>query len=127
MEAEIDPEGGGLMKRKLKSDRGETLIELLASILIASLSVALVFGSIMASTQMDHQAQELDESYYATLSKAEKQAAGDQYEGGQPAGASVIIADTTIIADPTAAPSAPAAVIFYGGKSAFSYALDTTP
>ena len=35
------------MRKKLRDNRGETLVEVLASILIAALSVALLFSSIM--------------------------------------------------------------------------------
>lgn len=60
---------------KLRDDRGETLVEVLASILIASLSVALLFGCVMASANIDRQAQELDEDHYAGLSAAEARTA----------------------------------------------------
>lgn len=64
------------MKNKLKDARGETLVEVLASILICALSVAMLFGSVMASSNMDRQAQELDNQYYLDLTKAERQQAG---------------------------------------------------
>lgn len=59
--------------KKLRDDRGETLVEVLASILIASVSVALLFGCVMASSGMDRRARELDGKHYEALTAAEKQ------------------------------------------------------
>ena len=60
------------MKRpKLRSERGETLIEVLASVLIVSLSVMMVAGSVMASSKVDVDAKRLDEAHYAALSRAD--------------------------------------------------------
>jgi len=109
------------VKRKLKSSRGETLVELLASILIASLSVVLVFGSIMASAVMDRQAQELDEDYYEALSMAERQSGADKLT--LPAG--TVSRVTVSNANIATSPFFPVPVIFYGGKGAVSYVLDT--
>lgn len=59
--------------KKLRDSRGETLVEVLASILIASLSVALLFGCVMASTNMDRDAKKLDKEHYEALTAAEMQ------------------------------------------------------
>lgn len=59
--------------KKLRDNRGETLVEVLASILIASLSVALLFGCVMASSNMDREARQLDEKHYNALTAAEGQ------------------------------------------------------
>lgn len=61
------------MMKKIRDDRGETLVEVLASILIASLSVALLFGCVMASSNMDRDAKKLDGEHYAALTAAEVQ------------------------------------------------------
>lgn len=61
--------------KKLQQNRGETLVEVLASILIASLSVALLFGCVMASSGMDRQAAELDGKHYEALTGVETQSA----------------------------------------------------
>lgn len=63
------------MIHKLKSQRGETLVETLASIVIAALSVALLFTCVMAASQINRMAQEADAAYYADLTAAETQAA----------------------------------------------------
>lgn len=63
------------MIHKLKSQRGETLVETMASIVIAALSVALLFTCVMAASQINRMAREADEAYYADLTAAETQAA----------------------------------------------------
>ena len=64
------------MSEKLQSSRGETLVEVLASILICALSITLLFGAVMASASMDRTAQEADSRYYQALTKAERQRKG---------------------------------------------------
>lgn len=59
--------------KKLRENRGETLVEVLASILIAALSVALLFGCVMASSSIDRDARDLDGKHYKALTEAEKQ------------------------------------------------------
>ena len=57
-------------KAKLRSNQGETLVELLASVLIATLSVALLFGCVTASFQLGRQADQSDTYFYQTLTAA---------------------------------------------------------
>jgi len=104
------------MRRKLKDCRGETLVELMASIVIASLSVTLVFGAIMASASLDRQALEADEKYYETLSRAERQGADDEFSAST---------GTVTVTNGIGAMSAEPDVTFYGGEGAVSYALNT--
>lgn len=59
------------MRKKLRERRGETLVELLASILIGALSVALLVGGIMVSVRLGLDARERDEDYYRQLTAAE--------------------------------------------------------
>lgn len=59
------------MNRKLKDNRGETLVEMLASILIAALSVAVLFTCCMASVEMGRETRAADHRYYEGLSAAE--------------------------------------------------------
>lgn len=61
------------MREKLLSSRGETLVETLASILICALSVALLFGAVMASIRLNRTTREADTRYYLDLSRAERQ------------------------------------------------------
>lgn len=61
------------MRCKLGDSRGETLVELLAAILVAALSVALLFTCCTAAASMDRRAKEVDAEHYAALSAAERQ------------------------------------------------------
>lgn len=61
------------MRKKLRDCRGETLAEVFASILIAALSVAMLFGGIMTAVRVDGAARELDADYFQALSAAESQ------------------------------------------------------
>lgn len=59
--------------KKLKNDRGETLVEVLASVLISALSVTLLFSAVMVSSRIDVNAKEADSGYYANFTNAEVQ------------------------------------------------------
>lgn len=63
------------MRRKLNSQSGETLVEALASILIAFLSVTMLFFCVSAASRMDEGTVDSDKLYYEALTAAE--AAGD--------------------------------------------------
>lgn len=60
------------LTQKLHRQNGETLPEVLASILICTLSVALLFTGIMASVKINEQAAKSDEGFYDALSIAEQ-------------------------------------------------------
>lgn len=96
------------MGRKLRDSRGETLVELLASILIAALSVALLFTCCLASAEMDENARKSDERYYKALSEAEAQT---QAAGGDPVNVKVEGNSTSTTID----------AILYGGEDMYSY------
>lgn len=59
------------MRKKLRGARGETLVELMASIVIGVLSVALLVSGVMAAASIGRAAREEDLDYYAGLSAAE--------------------------------------------------------
>ena len=59
--------------KKLKNDRGETLVEVLASVLISALSVTLLFSAVMVSSRIDVNAKAADSGYYANFTNAEIQ------------------------------------------------------
>lgn len=103
------------MKRKLKNERGETLIEVLASILIGALSVALLFTAVMASGRMDLDTKETDKKYNEVLGKAENRESLDS---------SITLADPKVtVRNPDVLPTAEIPVDFYGGEGALSYKL----
>lgn len=55
---------------KLKNNRGETLIEVIAAILIATLSAALLFSFVIVSTKMDLDVKGVDENHYEAITAA---------------------------------------------------------
>ena len=61
------------MLRRLKSAGGETLVETMAAILVAALSVALLVGGITAAGRINRTARERDEAFYDQLTAAEEQ------------------------------------------------------
>lgn len=103
------------MKGKLHENGGETLVEVMASIVIATLSVALLFGSIMASSGIDLSAQRADESYYQALSRAEAQTLPD---AENPLPDALSNGKLTITAGGI---SQEASIQFYGGEGMYSY------
>lgn len=109
------------MREKLKSSRGETLVEVLASILICTLSIALLVGAVMASSRMDLQAREADEEYYDALTKAERQ---DKAPDGTPDSFTPDPALTVTVRNITSSTD-PLTTSFYGTDRLFSYAAGT--
>ncbi len=105
------------MKRKLRDIRGETLVEVLASILIAALSVALLFSAVLASARMARRAEQTDGTFHASLRAAEEQAGTDVVTVPDEAKVTVKNKDPFVIG----APELP--VTFFGGKGVVSYAL----
>jgi len=112
------------MMKKWKDSRGETLVEVLAAILIASLSVTLVFGAIMASATMDRQAQDVDGKYYDALSKAERQGPGDEFTNPSGTEFQVKVAKKVDVGAAPEVTLGKGKVTFYGGEGAVSYALN---
>lgn len=55
----------------LHNNRGETMIEALASILIGTFSVALLFTCIMSSFRIDDSVRAVDEERYKNFSEAD--------------------------------------------------------
>ena len=58
---------------KLRSRRGETLVETLVAILVSALSVVLLVGGITAAAQINRRAAEQDGDFYGQLTAAEGQ------------------------------------------------------
>ncbi len=106
------------MRQKLADARGETLVEVLASILIGALSVAMLFSAAMASGSMDRTAGEADEVFNTSLNAAEEQKAPTEGE------VTVKYTPPPGSTDPAPPdPPPPVRVNFYGGPGALSYAL----
>ena len=98
-------------REKILNSRGETLVETLAAILIAVLSVALLLGSVTASGQLARQADQSDTSFFTTLTEAENREAPLTISDGNP---QVTITE--------GAKTATIPVQVYGGEDLYSYA-----
>lgn len=69
------------LRKKLHNSKGETLVEVLVSILICTLSVALLFSSIMASARINKQAETSDSGFFQVLNAAEEKS-GTPFQSG---------------------------------------------
>ena len=56
---------------KLRSKRGETLVEMLVSIVLLGLSISIMSVMVATAYNMNMAAREADEKYYSDLSAAE--------------------------------------------------------
>ena len=97
------------MSSKLKDQRGETLTEVLAAVLVSAISVALLFGGVMASARVE------DPAYYGALSAAE----GRTETATPPVGTGFKLKVTT---NAPGVPSQDVGIQVYGQKGAWSYA-----
>ena len=59
------------LKCKLNNQTGETLIEVIASILVCVISISMLMGGVAASATINKNADAVDETFYETLSQAE--------------------------------------------------------
>ena len=59
------------LARKLRSRRGESLVEVLAAVLICALSVLLLASAAVAVGNINRAASDNDEAYYEALNNAE--------------------------------------------------------
>ena len=103
----------------LHDNRGETLIEMLATILVAALSVTLLFSCVTTSFKLDSDAQKLDEAHFSAFSDAEVYVA-------EPDATPVPGTVTITLIDPTPelgepCPSVAPTVEIYGGEGMYSY------
>lgn len=97
--------------KKLKSENGESLVEVFAAILIASLSVAFLTISVMTAVNMNRAAESADKRYYDSITAAETKPAPT--DGSAPPEGKVTIQGngSTKIYD----------ISFYGGDGMYSY------
>ncbi len=98
------------MSRKLKSQSGETLIEALASILIATLSVTMLCFCVSAASRMDEGTVDSDKLYYEALTAAETAGAADKTDDSG-----------TVTIQPQSGTSFELPVDFYGKDGLYSY------
>lgn len=121
------------MKEKLRSSRGETLVEVLASVLVCALSIILLVGAVTASTNIDLRAQSADAEYYDALSRAERQSKepvpsadgapkADTYES-LPGGTKVSVVSSSG-GSVEIKPGEASKLYFYGTERLLSYAID---
>jgi type II secretory pathway pseudopilin PulG len=66
------------LRRKLRSNGGETLVELLVSILIGTLAITILMTGVAAAGRMERNAHQADERFYEALSAAEGQTSAAQ-------------------------------------------------
>lgn len=117
------------MREKLRNSRGETLVEMLASVLVCSLSILLLFGAVAASTNIDLRAQEADGEYYAALTKAERQSKTPAGGDAEADTYSNLPGETTVsvVSDSGSVeikPNGTSQLHFYGTERLLSYAID---
>ena len=120
------------MREKLKNSQGETLVEVLASVLVCSLSIMLLAGAVSASTSIDLQAQAADAEYYEVLSRAERQSkeAVPSADPDNPDEADIYtgtLTGTKITISVDIVPGAGDGLFFYGRERLLSYAMDPLP
>lgn len=103
------------MGKKWSDERGETLVEVMASILIMTLAVLLLFSAVMTSIRINKSAQDLDKKFYAALNAAEEQKQGTEVTDNTivPAGSKVKVGQGTDLTE--------IEVDFYGGEGVLSY------
>lgn len=70
-------------RRKLKSKRGETLIEILVSIMIVALSAGMFAAMYNASMQIDRTARQQDELFYEAVGALEEMKDSEKTEKTQ--------------------------------------------
>ncbi len=120
------------MREKLRSSRGETLVEVLASVLVCALSITLLMGAVTASTNMDLRAQEADKDYYAALTKAERQSKAPAAPAGgtsEPDTYNSLPGETKVSVVSSGGsveiePGEASKLYFYGTERLLSYAID---
>lgn len=101
------------IKRKLRSQRGETLVEVLAAVLVAALSVSMLLGGVAVSGKINGKAQGTDQYFYETLTQAESRQT--PVTDGITARPSVKVSENMVTAE--------IPIQVYGDKGLYSYAL----
>ncbi len=100
------------LRHKLHSEKGETLAEIMASVLICTLSVALLFSGIMVANRINRQAEASDKAFFEVMNLAEQEDAGAPYKSG-----------TVLVTESGGIGSRSFPVNYYGNESICSYKL----
>lgn len=115
---------------RLTASRGETLVEMLACIVIAVLSVSLLVSGITVSARINQSAEHSDEFFYRALSAAEERsgivkrpAEGEEISETQAPETAI---SGTINITPDTGSSIDFDVKFYGGEGVYSYGMEET-
>ncbi len=107
------------LRMKLMRNSGESLLELLASVLVGSLSFGLLLTFIAAAARMDDSGEKNDRDYYKSLAEAEVQdKAAAMNEEGFPKKEKV-----KVILEENPGITAEPEVICFGGHGVYSYKL----
>ena len=106
------------MREKWRDERGETLVEVVAAVLIMTLAVLLLFGAVIVSIRINKSARNLDKDFYTVLNAAEAQSTKITDNTIVPAGSKVTVKQ---VSPAPAGTALDAEVDFYGGEGALSY------
>ena len=98
------------LAKKLHSRRGESLVEVLAAVLICALSVLLLASASVAAGNINHTASDHDEIYYQALNAAEARNEGP-------------VASTTLTVSAAGASDVKVTVNLYGNKDEGIYSF----
>lgn len=109
------------MREKWRDERGETLVEAVAAVLIMTLAVLLLFSTVIVSVRINKSVRNLDEEFYAVLNAAEAQSVEITDVTIVPAGSKVKVEQKSPEPTGTTTMAMDAEVDFYGGKGALSY------
>ena len=118
------------MREKLRNSRGETLVEVLVSVLVCALSITLLAGAVTASANIDLRAQAADTEYYTALSKAERQSRTPTGGSSEADTYNSLPGETKVSVTSGGGgsveiePDATSKLYFYGTERLLSYAID---
>lgn len=115
------------MREKWRDEGGETLVEVMASVLIMALSVLLLFSAAVASVRINKSAKDMDKEFYDALYKAE--ARSEKVDAGIISDAMSKVTVKQTSPAPAVGPSEEKdiEVDFYGGEGALSYSYRVSP
>ena len=113
------------MREKWRDEGGETLVEVMASVLIMALSVLLLFSAAVASVRINKSAKDMDKEFYDALYKAEARSEKVPESIFPSVSSEVTVKQTS--PGPAASPPKKVEVDFYGGEGALSYSYRDLP